>query len=124
MYIPPSLLQATNQTELPPSFKLNDQKNDIHFTSKFKYLGSIITPCLAEDAKIEAQIKKAKSQMGILKHYFNCKDIAQHVKYWIYITGPLNILLWDSESWNISNHNRNNLHAFHCNQKNIRNLDG
>jgi len=90
---PPSLLLAMNQTELPPSFKLNDGKNDIHFTNKFKYLGSIITPCLTEDAKIEARIKKAKSQMEILKHFFNCKDVAQHVKYWIYITGLLNTLL-------------------------------
>ena len=78
MYIPPSPLLAMNKTDLSPFFKLNDGKHDIHFTNKFKFLSSIITPCLAEDAEIEAQIKKAESQMGILKHFFNCKDVAQH----------------------------------------------
>jgi len=41
--------------------------------------------------------------MGNLKHFFNSKDVAQ----------LLNTLLWGSESWNISNHNCNNLRAFH-----------
>ena len=51
--------------------------------------------------------------MGILKHFFSCKDITQQVKYWIYTTGPLNTLLWGSESWIISEHNCNKLWAFH-----------
>jgi len=53
-------------------------------------LGSIITPCLTENAEIDARIRKAKSQMGILRHFFSCKDIKFRVKYWVYITGPLN----------------------------------
>ena len=31
----------------------------------------------------------------------------------MYIAGPLNILLWGSESWSISDHNHNNLCNFH-----------
>ena len=98
----------------PPSvFKLNKDENDVYFTDKFKYFGSIITLYLMVDAKVKAQIKNVKSPMGIPKHCFSCKDVAQHVKYWINIAGSLNTLLWGSESWNISDHNHDKLHAFH-----------
>jgi len=113
IFFPSSLSAATNQLELQQTFTLNNNENCIHFTDRFKYLGAIIMPCLTEDAEIESQIKKAKSQMGILKHFFNYKDIFQQVKYWIYIAGPLNTLLWGSQSWNISEHNCDKLQAFH-----------
>ena len=62
--------------------------------------------------EIEAQIKTSKSQLGMLKHFFSCKDVELCMKYWIYIAGPLNTLLWGSKSWNLSaNHNK--LHSFH-----------
>ena len=51
--------------------------------------------------------------MGLLRHFFNCKDINLNSKYWIYMAGPLNILLWGSESWNLSEQNREKLNAFH-----------
>ena len=113
MYIPASLMAASCKSTLPLEFKINGEVNTIHFANKFKYLGSIITPCLTEDAEIESRIKKAKSQMGILQHFFSCKDVSQCVKYWIYLSGPLNMLLWGTESWNISEHNRDKLRAFH-----------
>jgi len=40
---------------------LNDNKNNIHFTSTFKYLGAFPTLDLTEDTKIEARINKASS---------------------------------------------------------------
>ena len=56
---------------------------------RFKYLGLIMTPSLTKDTGIEARIKRAKSQMGILRHFFSCKDIELHGKYfWVYIAGP------------------------------------
>jgi len=42
-------------------------------------------PCLTEDTEIDARIKKAKSQMGLLRHFFNCKDITLNIKSWIYM---------------------------------------
>jgi len=49
----------------------------------------------------------------MLKHFLSCKDVKLCVKYWIYIAGPLNTLLWGSESWNISDANCNRLCSFH-----------
>jgi hypothetical protein len=51
---------------------LPDEKK-IHFVRKFKYLGSIITPLLNENAEIEARIKKAKSIMGIARTFFDIR---------------------------------------------------
>jgi hypothetical protein len=66
----------------------------IHSVRNFKYLGSIITPLLNEDAEIEARIKKAKAIMGIARTFFDNKDINKRIKAQIYVAGPLNALLW------------------------------
>ena len=85
----------------------------VHFTNKFKYLGSLITPLLNEDSEIEARINKAKSIMGASKYFFDNKDINKRVKSEIYVAGPLNALLWGCESWNLTKQNLNKLTAFH-----------
>ena len=63
--------------------------------------------------EIEAWIKKAKSQLRMLKHFFGCKDVKLCMKYWIYIAVPYSSLLWGSKSWNISHANDTKLHSFH-----------
>ena len=77
MFCPPSLLEVEEEKEkdLPANLQLNNGEQSIQFMNKFKYLGSWITPCLMENMEIEAQIKKAKSQLGMLKHFFSCKDV-------------------------------------------------
>jgi hypothetical protein len=70
MYFPPSLKQARNDlanNRLPEDILLPNEKKG-HFTNKFKYLGSLITPLLNEDCEIEARIKKTKSIMGASKY--------------------------------------------------------
>jgi len=84
MFFPSTLAQAKQQTKSEkPNIMLNENKNNIHFTSSFKYLGAFLMPDLTEDAKIEAQINKASSQLGMLKHIFNCKDVDRCVKFWV-----------------------------------------
>jgi len=94
MFFPSSLTHTKSQKTLPKNFDLNNGNNHAQFTDKFKYLGSIVTPCLTENAEINARIKRAKSQTGILRHFFSCMDIKLRAKYWVYIAGCLNILLW------------------------------
>ena len=90
MFSPPSLLEAEEEKDVPTNLQLNNGEHTIQFTNKFKYLGSLIKPCLTENTEIEAWIKKAKSQLGMLTHFFGYEDVKLHVKYWIYIAGPLN----------------------------------
>ena len=62
MFSPSTLTLVKKQTESEiPDIMLNNNKNNIHFTSSFKYLGAFLTPDLTEDAKIEARINKASS---------------------------------------------------------------
>jgi hypothetical protein len=115
MFFPSSLKQARNDfldNKLPEDLLLPNGKK-VHYVNKFKYLGSIITPLLNEDAEIEARIKKAKSIMGASKYFFDNKDVCKKIKSQIYVAGPLNALLWGCESWNLTKHNMNKLMAFH-----------
>ena len=75
IYFPPSMKEAREQNELPPNLKLNNGANNIHFSSSFKYLGSYITSDLSDELEIEARIKKATTQMGMLKDFFMCRDV-------------------------------------------------
>ena len=100
MFFPFSLKQARNDfldNKLPEDLLLPNGKK-VHYVNKFKYLGSIITPLLNEDAEIEARIKKAKSIMGASKYFFDNKDVCKKIKSQIYVAGPLNALLWGCES--------------------------
>jgi len=58
---PPSLKQKKQTESEIPDIMLNKNKNNIHFTSSFKYLGAFLTPDLTEDTEIEARTNKASS---------------------------------------------------------------
>ena len=115
MFFPTSLKQArSDQTNnhVPEELLLPNNKK-VHFVSRFKYLGSIITPLLNEDAEIDARIKKAKSIMGASKYFFDNIDVDKRIKTEIYVAGPLNALLWGCETWNLTKDNLKKIMVFH-----------
>ena len=115
MFFPASLKQAKNESDnniLPADLLLPNNKK-VHYVTKFKYLGSIITPLLNEDIEIQTRIAKAKSIMGASKSFFDNKDVDKRINAQIYIAGPLNALLWGCEAWNLTKLNLNKLTAFH-----------
>jgi hypothetical protein len=57
VFFPTCLKEAKMQTKVPEDLTFPDGSR-IHLTKSFKYLGSIITPCLNEDSEIEMRIKK------------------------------------------------------------------
>jgi len=82
MFFQSSLQQARNDVDnnvLPEDIILSNGKK-VHFISKFKYLGSIITPLLNKDIEIKTRIKKAKSIMGAAKTFFDNKDVDKRIK--------------------------------------------
>jgi hypothetical protein len=115
MFFPASLKQAKTEVlsgTLPDDLVLPNRKR-VHFVHKFKYLGSVITPHLNEDAEVEARIMKAKSLMSAARSFFDNKDVDKRIKYQIYVVGPLNVLLWGCETWNLTRRNLNRLSSFH-----------
>jgi hypothetical protein len=115
MFFPTSIKETIKQRKektTPSNINLPNEKC-IHFTEQFKYLGSLISLELNEDAEIASRINKAKSIMGFLRHFFNCRDVDLRTKYNIYVSCPLNALLWGCETWNLSAKNLKKLEAFH-----------
>ena len=116
MLVPPSLEQAKENTKnkiIPPKIILNNNQNNIPLTNEFKYLGSVIHITLQEDQEIQKRIKQAWSTIGIMRHFLKNNDIDLQSKFLLYMTGPLNVLLWGCESWNLSKKNINQLNVFH-----------
>ena len=112
VYFPPSLQAAKDHQDLPADIEL-DENRFISFSPSFRYLGSIISRDLTDDLEIEARIKKAYSQMGALSYFWHCSDADLMTKYWVYLAGPLNTLLWGAESWSLSARNLSRLRSFH-----------
>ena len=114
MFFPASISQAKEEHDnVPQSFMISNGENTIHFTRTFKYLGSLINMALNEDDKILHRIRNTWNQMGMMRQLLKCRDICMEVKYWAYVAGPLNTILWGSESWNLTKTSRNKLNVFH-----------
>ncbi len=80
MFFSASLNEAVLQTDQSEDLILpNDGR--IQFMSKVKYFGSIFTPLLNEDSKINVKIKKAKYVIRYSKNIFDNKDVDCHLKY-------------------------------------------
>jgi hypothetical protein len=115
MFFPASLKQAKQEVAvnvLPEDLTLPGGQT-VHFVHKFKYLWSIITPLLNEDAEVKARIKKTKSLLGAAKSFFDNKDVDKRIKSHIYVAGPLNALLWGCKTWNLTKGNLSKLTSFH-----------
>jgi hypothetical protein len=111
MFFPASLKEAILQTE-PAEDLILPNDGRIQSTTKFKYLGSIITPLLNEDSEIEARIKKAKAIMGFSKHFFDNRDMDRQLKYPVYTSGAMNTLHWGCKTWNLTKKNSTSLEVF------------
>jgi hypothetical protein len=59
-------------------------------------LGSVITAELNEDAEVKTRINKAKSVIGLAKHFFNNKDVDIRTKHNVYTLLAINTVLWDA----------------------------
>ena len=75
----------------------------ISFTLIFKYLGSLIFYDLDDTYDINSRIKKANQAIGVLKFFWLSEKVDLLSKYLIYMAIPLNLLLWDFESWKLWN---------------------
>ena len=86
----------------------------IAFTSRFKYLGSIVTADLRDATDVDNRIASATSAFGALHRcVFSTKDISLVVKKAVYIAIVLSILLYGSESWCLTEVLASRLRRFH-----------
>eukprot|EP00957_Ditylum_brightwellii_P211163 15365833-Ditylum_brightwellii.AAC.1 len=72
----------------------------ITYTHKFKYLGSILSWNLNDQTDIENHALQAcKTLQAMMSNVFRNPDISLHVKHMLYMAIPMNLLLWECDTW-------------------------
>ena len=86
----------------------------VHFTDEFKYLGSIISEDLTDDADCNARIRAAAGAFGALRsRIFQERRVPTKVKRMAYQALVLNVLLFGCEAWSLSSYMLARLTSFH-----------
>jgi hypothetical protein len=94
MHVPAKL----NQEPIPEGMMIElREEAHIHFTTKFKYLGSKVTSKLSDNLDVKTHIAIANSQMGQMKELFRCNDISRRTKKLLYQAILLSNVLWRCE---------------------------
>ena len=84
------------------------------FTERFKYLGSSVDESLSDDAEVSKRIKAASGAFGAMrKQVFESKHISRQTKKVVYVTLIINILLYGSECWCLTETLLHQLRSFH-----------
>ena len=86
----------------------------VSFTASFKYLGSLIDNCLRDNADVHDRVKSAAAAFGALREsVFGSKRIKLATKKTVYLTLVVNILLYGSECWCLTEALLHRLRVFH-----------
>ena len=71
----------------------------IPFTSEFCYLGTMIDFLLDDTSDVKARIVKATKAVGALNFIWKSNQISLETKKKLYLAIPLNLALWNGETW-------------------------
>jgi hypothetical protein len=94
----------------------------VSYVDKFKYLGSFITPDGTDEHDIESRLTSAAQMFGMMRSVLCNRSIDQGVRRSIYTGTVLNVLLFGSETWALSQKQRDKLNSFHT--KRVRSMLG
>lgn len=95
----------------------------VHFTDTFKYLGSVISADLSDDADCDARILAASGAFGALRtRIFEDRRVPLQAKRMAYQALVLNVLFYGCEAWALSSYMERRLKAFH--HRCIRSMTG
>ena len=83
----------------------------VHYTDKFKYLGSRFTPLLNDDLDVTLRIQQATAQVNGLSKFWNSHADLE-TKRMIFLAIPVNTVLYGCESWGLTEKHKGKLTAF------------
>jgi len=110
MYFPPPK-SAYDQADTTP---LNIDGGHVHFTKRFKYLGSILSSNLKDDDEIDARIKAGSAAFAsVRKQFFGSRQIRAAHKRSAYEGLVLSILLYGCEAWCVTSESMGRIRRFH-----------
>jgi hypothetical protein len=98
------------------NFNVGDEsrRGFIHFTTSFKYLGSILTSSITSEGDVDARINAATAAFGALsKCIFKNRSVVKRMKGRIYSSFVVSILLYGSECWSMTEKLLDRLRSFH-----------
>jgi len=93
-------------------FKSSD--NDLERVELFKYLGRLLSSNDNDTVVIKSNLKKAKAKWAEIRRVLGSEPIMPKTYARFYHAIILNVLLYGSESWEISKQVLMNLEAFNC----------
>ena len=92
----------------------DDTGGIVTFTQRFRYLGSLVTDDLRDDHDVDARLASASAAFAALRGcVFDTKDIKLATKKRVYLTLVVNILLYGSECWCLTEGQLGRLRVFH-----------
>jgi hypothetical protein len=84
----------------------------ISFTRTFQYLGSLISYNLCDDDAITARFAAANAAVGSMNNVWRNPHLDLHNKYLSFRAIPMNLLLWEAETWSLRQSQLNKLEVF------------
>jgi hypothetical protein len=110
MHVPAKL----NQETIPEGTRIELRGGaHIHFTTKFKYIGSKVNSKLSDNLDFKTCIAIVNLQMGHTKELFRYKDISRRTKKFICQAILLSTLLCACETWALKEEEERVLEVFH-----------
>jgi hypothetical protein len=100
------------QVPQPKDYDLGDGTY-IPFCSKFKYLGSILTPDLDDTTEIQRRLSLAQMVFNDFRKILCNQRIRVHLRRQLYQTCVLSVLLAGCETWAVKDSHLNLLEKFH-----------
>ena len=106
----------------PETFIVDNKNNHIHFVKEFKYLGTTINYMLDDTLDIKFRISQASKAVGALTPLWKSPAVSIETKIKLYLAIPVNLVLWNCETWSGNTTDLNRIDIFH--HKTIRRILG
>jgi len=108
------LFRTSTQRKAREGQEIKTSEEEIRRRREFKYFGSLITNDGAMTSEISARIAKAGGVFAAMRrNVFAVRAMAKRVKLRVYSASVLAVLLYGSETWNITAADTKRLESFH-----------
>ena len=102
-----------NAPETAPLVLDEITEEHVPFESSFCYLGTIIDFMLDDTSDISCRVSKANKAMGALSFIWDTSEVSLETKVSLFLAIPVNLALWNSETWSGNKVDLSMLDAFH-----------
>ena len=103
-------IMALNATNTP---QVQIDSEELHYTDRFTYLGSIIGRDGGTDLDIQSRLNKARNSLNMMNKVWRSSTYSTRTKLKLYHSCVLTTLLYGSECWRLTEKDLSKLSTFH-----------